>query len=281
MRKGSPQWSSHQSNESLHIPVCVRLRAPSTGLEWAVQLFLQHCPGCARTSDRCWGQNAGNLRRGKMHFGRTRQVRICTVRIQRKKIIASVVENINSGCWEYFNSKSKNDSNMTVKMYILTWYFAFKWAICFIENLLILNWTAYFTLKWFLLPYRLVGGGWGMSAGRDGQRTLILGNFRTCCCFGSGTSDALNVWEKRPIPLISGKLVPKLVRPCRSLRSWKLGSFPEAIKALSGGEGHSTFSPDWHRWPIPGKTATLWCKSGNKAKLHSCDYYNYIVECTK
>lgn len=81
-----------------------------------------------------------------------------------------------------------------------------------------------------------------MSAGRDGRRTLILGNFRTCCRFRSGSSDALNVSEKRPAPLISGKLVPKLVRPGRSLRSRKLGSFlsPEA---LSGGEGHSTFSP--------------------------------------
>lgn len=85
-----------------------------------------------------------------------------------------------------------------------------------------------------------------MSAGRDGWRTLILGNFRTCCCFGSGTSDALNVSEKRLTPLISGKLVPKLVRPGRSLRSRKLGSFlsPEALEALGGGEGHSTFSPD-------------------------------------
>lgn len=133
----------------------------------------------------------------------------------------------------------------------------------------------FFTSKWFLLPYHLVGGGWGMNVGRDGQRTLILGNFKTCCRFRSCTVDALNVSEKRPTPLISGKLVPKLVRPGRSLRSRKLGSFlsPEALEALSGGEGHTAFSPDWHRWAIPGKTATLW-KSGNKAKLHSCDYYN-------
>lgn len=85
-----------------------------------------------------------------------------------------------------------------------------------------------------------------MNVGRDGQRTLILGNFKTCCRFRSCTVDALNVSEKRPTPLISGKLVPKLVRPGRSLRSRKLGSFlsPEALEALSGGEGHTAFSPD-------------------------------------
>lgn len=84
-----------------------------------------------------------------------------------------------------------------------------------------------------------------MSAGRDGRGTLILGNFWTCCRFRSGTSDALNVSRERPAPLISGKLVSGLVRPGRSLRSRKLGSFPslEALEALSGGGGHGTFSP--------------------------------------
>lgn len=85
-----------------------------------------------------------------------------------------------------------------------------------------------------------------MSAGKDRRRTLILGNLWTCCRFRSGTSGALNASEKRPTPLIWGKLVSKLVRPGRSLRSRKLGSFlsPEALEALSGGDGHSPFSPD-------------------------------------
>lgn len=152
----------------------------------------------------------------------------------------------------------------------------------YLLHLCILN-SPFFTSEWFLLLYRLAGGGWGLSAGRDGHRAIILGNFWTCCRFRSGNSDALNVSEKRAAPLISGKLVPKLVRPDWSLRSRKLASFlcPEDLEALSGGEGQSTSSPDWRLWAMPGKAATLWPKSGNKAKLHSCDYYNYIVWCTK
>lgn len=64
-----------------HILVCVCLRAPSTGLEWAVQaVLLQRCPGCARTSDRWWSQDVGILRSGKTCLGRTRQGHICTGR---------------------------------------------------------------------------------------------------------------------------------------------------------------------------------------------------------
>lgn len=64
--------SDHQLNRPLHILVCICLRAPSTGLEWAVQvMFLQSGPGCART---------GNLSSEKMCLGRTRQVLICAVR---------------------------------------------------------------------------------------------------------------------------------------------------------------------------------------------------------
>lgn len=64
-----------------HILVCVCLRAPSTGLEWAVQVVsLQRCPGCARTSDHWWSHNVGNLSSGKTCLGRTRQDHICTGR---------------------------------------------------------------------------------------------------------------------------------------------------------------------------------------------------------
>lgn len=148
-------------------------------------------------------------------------------------------------------------------------------TICIQISYLLHTFTSKLLLS--LLPYHLCEGGWGMSAGRDGRGTLILGNFWRCCRFRPGTSDALKISGKRPTPLISGKLVSKLVRPGRSLRSRKLGSFlsPVAFEALSGGEGHNTFSLDWERRTIAGKAATLWCKSGNKAKLHSGDYYNY------
>lgn len=146
--------------------------------------------------------------------------------------------------------------------------------------------TLYLTLspnKMLFSLYRLVEGGWGMSAGRVWQGTLILGNFWNCCLFRSGTSDALNVSGRRPTPLISGKLVFKLVKPGRSLcsRNPDCFLFPVAPKVPSGGEGPNKVSPDWERWVIAGKAATLWCRSGNKAKLHSHDYHHYLVLCTK
>lgn len=132
--------------------------------------------------------------------------------------------------------------------------------------------------KVLLSLYRLVEGGWGMSAGRVWQGALILGNFWNCCLFRSGTSDALTVSEKRPTPLISGKLVFKLVKPGRNPDCFL---FPVALEVPSGGEGHNTVSPDWERWVIAGKAATLWCRSGNKANLQSRDYHHYLVWCTK
>lgn len=85
-----------------HILVCVCLRAPSTGLEWAVQVvFLQRGPGCARTSDRWWSQDVGNLSSGKTCLGRTRQDHICTGRQSNHNYNQKyqVTEEFNSKTW--------------------------------------------------------------------------------------------------------------------------------------------------------------------------------------
>lgn len=85
-----------------HILMCVCLRAPSTGLEGAVQVvLLQRCPGCARTSDRWWSQDVGNLSSGKMCLGRTRQDHICTGRQSNHNYNQKdqVTEEFNSKTW--------------------------------------------------------------------------------------------------------------------------------------------------------------------------------------
>lgn len=91
-------WCPHEEGfcsvtlPSLQMPARVCLRAPSTGLECAVQgRCLQHRPGRARPRGRRWGQDAGNLR-----FGRARQVRICTVG-GKKQHNYFVVDNIAFG----------------------------------------------------------------------------------------------------------------------------------------------------------------------------------------
>lgn len=104
-------------------------------------------------------------------------------------------------------------------------------------------------------PRALVGGGWGMCAGRGNRGTSVLAN-------------RWNLWRVRSELLKSGTS-SELVLLSRSLRARIPGSLrlPVAAVTLRGAEGDSGVSGDRDNRAMSGDKACLGCRSKKQKKV--------------